>query len=397
MEKIYDLHQQYLRKTQVTFERYLMQKINWNSQLIAIRGPKGVGKTTMILQHIKQVFGQSEKALYVSMDSIAAKSLTIFEIAEYHLRKGGTHLFIDEIHKYNDWSREIKSIYDLYPELNIVFSGSSILQIYKSFADLSRRAVDYDMAGLSLREYLALETRLSLKAYSFDDLLQNHVEIAEEISRQVNVFQYFESYLQHGYYPFYVEDKQDFGLKLENVINTILDVDLPFMLEINVHNIFKMKKLLYLLATELPFQPNVSKLAGSLELNRATLNNYFYYLSEAKLLHLLTDAGKSYSTLSKPEKIYLQNTNLIFAIAGSNINKGTLRELFFLNQVSAQNTVNYSKEGDFKVNTHFTFEIGGPNKDFKQIADLSHSFLAVDDLLIGRGHRIPLWLFGFLY
>jgi uncharacterized protein len=397
MEKIYDLHQQYLRKTQVTFERYLMQKINWNSQLIAIRGPKGVGKTTMILQHIKQVFGQSEKALYVSMDSIAAKSLTIFEIAEYHLRKGGTHLFIDEIHKYNDWSREIKSIYDLYPKLNIVFSGSSILQIYKSFADLSRRAVDYDMAGLSLREYLILETKQSLKAYSFDDILQNHVEIAEEISLQVNVFQYFESYLQHGYYPFYVEDKQDFGLKLENVINTTLDVDLPFMLEINVHNIFKMKKLLYLLATELPFQPNVSKLAGSLELNRATLNNYFYYLSEAKLLHLLTDAGKSYSTLSKPEKIYLQNTNLIFAIAGSNINKGTLRELFFLNQVSAQNTVNYSKEGDFKVNTNFTFEIGGPNKDFKQIADLSPSFLAVDDLLIGRGHRIPLWLFGFLY
>jgi uncharacterized protein len=396
MEKLYDLHHSYLRKTKLSFKRYLMDEINWAGKLIAIKGAKGVGKTTLILQYIKANFTGNE-ALYVSMDSIIAKPYSIFEIAEYHVNRGGTHLFIDEIHKYAEWSREIKTIHDLYPEFHVVFSGSSILQIYKSFADLSRRAVAYNLEGLSFREFLELETGQKFGKITLADLLKNHVQLAENIIEKVNVFKHFDQYLRYGFYPFYLENKQDFNLKLENVVNNTLDIDLPFMLEINVHNIFKMKKLLYILATQLPFQPNVSKLAESLELNRNTLNNYLYYLSESKLLHLLTDSGKSYSALSKPEKIYMQNTNLIYTISGDNVNKGTLRELYFFNQVSAKYTVNYAKKGDFLVENKYLFEVGGSQKTFTQIADIQDSYLAIDDVQIGRMNKIPLWIFGFLY
>jgi uncharacterized protein len=396
MEKLYDLHDSYIRKTKLEYKRYLIDEINWESKLIAIKGPKGVGKTTMILQYIKANFKKNE-ALYVSMDSIIAKPFSIFDIAEFHLNKGGTHLFIDEIHKYNDWSREIKTIHDLYPDFNIVFSGSSILKIYKSFADLSRRAVSYNMEGLSFREFIHFETGIHFDKIELNNLFKNHVSIAENITEQINIFSIFDQYLQYGYYPFYKESKRDFNLKLEQVINNILDVDLPFILEINVHNIFKLKKLLYLLATELPFQPNISKLAGSFELNRNTLNNYLYYLSECKLITLLTDAGKSYSTLSKPEKIFMHNTNLLHALSGHNINKGTVRELFFLNQVSARHAVNFSAKGDFIVDNKYVFEIGGAKKSFTQIADVKESYLAIDEVKIGRGNKIPIWLFGFLY
>lgn len=396
MEKLYDLHHSYLRKTKLSFKRYLMDEINWAGKLIAIKGAKGVGKTTMILQYIKVNFTGNE-ALYVSMDSIIAKPYSIFEIAEFHVNRGGTHLFIDEIHKYAEWSREIKTIHDLYPELHVVFSGSSILQIYKSFADLSRRAVAYVLEGLSFREFLELETGEKFDKIGLADLLKNHMQLAENIIGKVNVFKYFDQYLKYGFYPFYLEDKRDFNQKLENVINNSLDIDLPFMLEINVHNIFKMKKLLYILATQLPFQPNITKLAESLELNRNTLNNYLYYLSESKLLNLLTEAGKSYSALSKPEKIYMQNTNLIYAISADNVNKGTLRELFFLNQVSTKYVVNYAKKGDFLVENKYLFEVGGAQKTFTQIADIQNSYLAIDDVQVGRGNKIPLWLFGFFY
>lgn len=396
MDRLYDIHNSYLRKTKLIFKRYLMHEINWSGKLIAIKGAKGVGKTTMILQYIKEHFKGSD-ALYVTMDSIFTKPFSIFEIAEYHVNRGGTHLFIDEIHKYEDWSREIKSIHDLYPQLHIVFSGSSILQIYKAFADLSRRVVSYELVGLSFREFLELESGEKFNKVPLLDLLQDHISIADSIIQRVSVLKYFDLYLKYGYYPFYLEEKRDFTLKLENVINTSLDVDLPFMLEINVHNIFKLKKFLYILATQGPFQPNISKLAVGLDLNRNTLNNYLYYLSECRLLLLLTESGKSYSTLTKPEKIYMHNTNLIYAISRDQPDKGTLRELYFLNQVSALHMVNSSLKGDFRVDQKYVFEVGGAQKGFSQIADIKNSYLAIDDIQIGRGHKIPLWLFGFLY
>jgi uncharacterized protein len=396
MEQLYDLHDNYIRNTKLSFVRYLSKIINWDAKLIGIKGARGVGKTTMLLQYIKTNF-KTKTALYVSMDSIIAKPFSIFEIATFHINKGGTHLFIDEIHKYHDWSREIKTLHDLYPNFNIVFSGSSILQIYKSYADLSRRVVSYTMEGLSFREFIFFETGILFEKIELKNLLKNHDTIAENIVAQTNILILFQKYLQYGYYPFYKEGIKDYNLKLEQVINNILDVDLPFILEINVHNIFKLKKLLLLLASELPFQPNISKLAGSFELNRNTLNNYLYYLSECKLIALLTDSGKSYSTLSKPEKIFMQNTNLLYALSGNNINKGTVREVFFFNQLSAMHQTNFIKTGDFIVDDKYVFEIGGAKKSFAQIANIKDSYVAIDDVMIGRGHKIPLWMFGFLY
>ncbi|MBK8700693.1 MAG: AAA family ATPase [Saprospiraceae bacterium] len=397
MEKLYDLHQRYLRQTNTGFQRYLLDEVSWNHRLIALKGPKGVGKTTMLLQHILQHFGEGTDALYVSMDSIAIKSFTLFEIAEFHANRGGSHLFLDEIHKYSDWSRELKTIYDLFPELHIVFSGSSMLQIYKSYGDLSRRAITYDLRGLSFREYLILETGEQLEAYNLKSILTDHLELAKSISERVKVFDHFDPYLRFGYYPFYREGTDNYYIKLEQVINTILDVDLPFMVEINAHNIYKMKKLLYMLATSVPFQPNISKLAASLEVNRNTLSNYIHYLHEAGLLQLLLDAGKSYSLLAKPEKIYLQNANLVYVISPEHAQKGTLREMFFFNQVAAKHKVNYSKEGDFLVDEHYTFEVGGHSKNFNQIKRSKNSYLVLDDTIMGYKNKIPLWLFGFLY
>jgi uncharacterized protein len=396
MEQLYEFHEAYIKKTKLSYKRYLLDTINWDAQLIAIKGPKGVGKTTLILQKIKEL-PKTDIPLYISMDSIAVKSYTLFEIASYHIQHGGTHLFIDEIHKYADWSREIKTIYDLYPDLKIVFSGSSILQIYKSYADLSRRVVSYNLEGLSFREFIFFETGQHFESNTLQQIITSHQEIAAEITTKINVLPLFKAYLQYGYYPFYKENKSDFANKLEQVVNNALDVDLPFMLEINVHNIFKLKKLLVWLATELPFQPNISKLAASLELNRNTLNTYLYYLEESKLLQLLQESGKSYSTLTKPEKIFLHNTNLIYAITKNKGNVGTEREIFFFNQLSAKHKVHTSKVGDFMVDEKLIFEVGGAHKTFTQIANTENSYLALDEIAVGNRNKIPLWLFGFLY
>jgi uncharacterized protein len=397
MDKLYVFHHRLVSKTNTKFTRYLKDQVNRESQLIGIKGARGVGKSTLLLQHIKANFAKGDQALYISMDSLAVKPCTLFEIAEHHHNRGGTHLFIDEIHKYVDWSRELKSLYDLYPELRLVFSGSSILQVYNSFGDLSRRAITYDLPGLSFREFVNLETSSSFEPLQLKDILTNHVELAEEMVKHIKVLAYFENYLRYGYYPFYLQSIKDYHLKLENVINTILDVDLPFMLEINVHNIFKLKKLLYILSTSVPFMPNISKLAGSLELNRNTLYNYLYYLSEAKLISLLLDSGKSYSTLAKPEKIYIQNPNLCYTLNNESPNKGSLREAFFFNQLSTTEKINYSSNGDFLVNDNLTFEVGGSGKDYSQNSTIENSFLALDNIQIGVRNKIPLWMFGFLY
>lgn len=397
LEKIYDIHQRFLQQKRPSFQRYLLPLIQWNDRLIAIKGARGVGKTTMILQHIEQKFGENSNALYVSMDNIAVKPYSIFDIAEYHVNRGGTHLFIDEVHKYADWSRELKSIYDLFPELKVVFSGSSMLPIYKPNADLIRRTTTYHLHGLSFREYLIMETGISFDSYTLPFILENHIDLAKEISAKVKVFDYLPSYLKYGYYPFYRDNPDQYVFRLEQVINTILDVDLPHMVEINAVNIFKMKKLLYHLATAVPFQPNISKLAASLEVNRNTLSSYIHYLHEAGLIHLLLDAGKSYSLFSKPEKVFLQNSNLLYAISPENAEKGTLREMFFFNQLSAYHKVNFSPIGDFLIDEKWVFEVGGQPKKFDQIKNTKQSYLAVDDTIFGSKHKIPFWLFGFLY
>jgi uncharacterized protein len=397
MEEVYQEHQKILASYKIEFRRDLLDEIAWNEKMIAIKGARGVGKSTLMIQHIIETFKKSSAVLYISMDNLMLVDKSIWEIAQYHAMQGGTHLFIDEIHKYENWSIELKNIYDRLPQLSVVFSSSSILQIYKGYADLSRRVVDYQLFGLSFREYIQIETKKKFVKYSLEEILENHLTISEAILTEIKPIPLFKSYLAFGYYPFYLQGKNSYYKKLNTITSTILEVDMPYILGINIQNISKIKRLLKIIAGAVPFQPNISKLAESLNITRGTLTQYLYYLEQASLVSLLTLAEKSYSQLTKPEKIFLQNSNLNYAINGSTVNVGTSREQFFYNQLSAIAQVNFSNKGDFSVNEKYTFEIGGEKKDFSQIADIENSYLAIDETEIGFGKKIPLWLFGFLY
>lgn len=398
METIRTEHNQAIQSIDDSlFTRKITEGIGWKERLLFIKGARGIGKTTLILQHIKSTFGFDAKALYVSMDNIALADKSLLEIASFHHNMGGTHLYIDEIHKYENWSLELKNIYDKYKKMHVVVSGSSILDLYKGNADLSRRGVTYILHGLSLREYINIETKNNIATFTLEELLNNHLSIADNITKQINPLQYFNTYLTYGYYPFYLEGVKYFHQKLNAAINQIIEVDIPRLHKIEVSNINKVKKLLYYIATSVPFQPNSSKLAQSLEISRQTLNIYLNYMEESQMLQLLWSSNKSYSMISKPDKIYLQNPNLCYLVPSATINIGNERETFFMNQVAALHKVNTSKNGDFLVNDQYTFEIGGRKKGYKQIADLPDSYVAIDNQLIGVGHKIPLWLFGFLY
>lgn len=396
MEELRKEHELILNTFESSFKRDVQHEIDWNERLLFIKGARGIGKTTLILQHIKDTFGYNTNALFVTMDSIYMANKRIIDIAKDHYTMGGTHLFIDEIHKYENWSQELKNIYDIYRKLKVVVSGSSILDLYKGNADLSRRGVTINIEGLSLREYINIETGLSLEGYTLDDILKNHINIAANILEAINPMVYFKPYLVHGYYPFYLEGVKFFHQKLNVAINQSAEMDIPRLFKLEMSNISKIRKLLYIIATSVPFQPNTTKLAQSLDLSRQTLNTYMRYLHEAKVLQLLWDGSRSYSLISKPEKIYLNNTNICHMFPQGVANLGNVRETFFMNQVSVKHSVNSAKQGDFLVDDKYIFEVGGENKNFKQIAGLKNSYLAIDNELLGTGNKIPLWLFGFL-
>jgi uncharacterized protein len=393
------IHQTYFANKKSSFDRKLMTEIDWQQRLIGIKGARGVGKSTALLNYINQTFGRSEKALYITMDYIGLEDANLIEIAELHRQHGGTHLFIDEIHKSNNWSLALKNINDMMQNLHVVFTSSSILEIYNAEADLSRRAVVYDMHGLSFREYLQIETKQSIDIITLDALLQNHTAIADTIlKKDILPLKHFKNYLQYGYYPYYLEGVKSFFIKLKNVINISIDVDLVQIKTVDISNIRKLRKLLVVLAGEVPFEPNITKLAEHLGITKQTTLLYLSYLQSAELIIQLHENVKAYKLLSKPDKIYLQNTNLVYSLGLKSMqNEGNIRETFFANQLKATQTVNSSKFGDFLVNEKYIFEIGGRGKSFKQIADMDNAYLAVDDTEIGTGNRIPLWMFGLLY
>jgi uncharacterized protein len=397
MSSIYSHHQKLITELKSEFRRDLIDQIDWNEKMLALKGSRGVGKTTLLLQHIKETFKTDAQALYISMDSIYLAGSSIYDIADYHAKHGGTHLFVDEIHKYANWSIELKNIYDNISTLKVVFSSSSILQIYKGYADLSRRVVDYHLHGLSLREFIQIETKSILPKYTFAEIITNHAAITKHLHQTCRPLTFYKNYLQHGYFPFYLQGKKAYYQKLQNILNITLEVDLPYCLDINIHNVSKLKRLISIIASALPFQPNITKLAESLEITRATVTQYLYYLEQAEIINLLNVFTKTYTKLTKPEKIFLQNTNLAYAIQTSAVNIGTSRELFFFNQLKSTEKVHFAAKGDFLINEKYTFEIGGPTKSFQQIADVADSFLAVDETELGTGNKIPLWLFGFLY
>ncbi|MBW6481650.1 MAG: AAA family ATPase [Vicingaceae bacterium] len=389
MQRLIDTQNRIIQQANSSLKRYLYQQINWKNRLIAITGQRGTGKTTLLIQRIKEAENRADY-LYISADSLFIYKLSLFEIALNFSNNGGKYLFIDEIHKYANWSGEIKHIYDSIPDLNIVFTGSSILDIMKGYGDLSRRAVHYKLQGMSFREYLLFETNTNFPTFTLNEIVNHQVKI--EIDKPLF---HFHNYLEKGFYPFYKEE--DFELKLMNVINTVLEVDLVQYLELKPSTIAKLKKLLQIISESVPFKPNVSKIADLTEISRSLLPDYFNYLERAGLITLVQSSTKGVQALGKPEKIYLNNTNLCATLVGNNsANIGNNRETFFASQLTAFHQLTIPKKGDFFID-NITFEIGGKNKSNSQILNTDNSYLVKDDIVVGYQNIIPLWLFGFLY
>lgn len=398
MEELHEKFIQRLRYIPTEFVRSMMHKINWNARFIGIKGARGIGKTTLVFQYIKMhLADELEHTLYASLDSLWFSTNTLSSLIATFEKKGGKYLFLDEVHKYPNWAQELKNAYDEYPQLKIVFTGSSALEILNARADLSRRAIVYEMQGFSFREYLCVETGILFDVYSIEETFANHLTIAQHITSKIKPLQYFEQYLKSGYYPFYREQPELYHHRLAEVINMILEIELPLLRGIENAYIIKLKQLLVVIATSVPFIPNVSKLSEKIQINRSTLLAYLHYLDEIRLTNNLFRETKGISKLQKPMKIYLENTNLIYNLAPNNANEGNLRETFFRNQVGFSNSVQYTEKGDFLVNEIHTIEIGGKSKTKKQIKDLPNSYVVADEIEIGFQDKIPLWLFGFLY
>ncbi len=384
-------------QTATSFHRYLYDKVNWGSRLIAIKGARGVGKTTMMLQSIKERFAEHpERALYVSMDNLWFANHSLTEVVEYHYTHGGTHLFIDEVHKYPLWQTLIKNIYDEYPDLNVVFTGSSMLKIDNSKADLSRRMSDYTLNGLSFREFLSFEAGIEVPVIAIEDLLKNHVRIAMQLASRIKILPLFETYLEHGYYPFYKEEMDGFDERLKRIVYAVLNEDVPALEDITYPTVQKLQRMLMILAERVPQTPKMNELYAILETTREQGLKMLGLLQRAALLQLLSTETREFHHLLKPDKIYLNNPNLMYALT-NHPDKGTLRETFFVNQLSTVADVSYPRKGDFLIDHKYLFEVGGKNKTFDQIKDLPDSFLALDNVETGYGDRIPLWMFGLLY
>ena len=398
MTDLFEKYQKKLQNTSTVFVRSIIDDINWDARLIGIKGARGVGKTTLLLQYMKLHFSNElEKSLYVSLDSVAFSNRNLVDLADEFVKKGGNYLFLDEVHKYANWAQELKNIYDDYPELKVVFTGSSLLEILNARADLSRRALIYHMQGLSFREYLTLETGKSFERLSLEQLLENHIAAATFINTQIKPFQYFEAYLKHGYYPFYSEQPENYAQRLEEIINMMLDIELPLLRGVDLGYIHKVKQLLAIISESVPFIPNVSNLSAKMGINRATLLNYLHYLEEVGVTFHLYKTAIGNSKLQKPSKIYLENTNLKHVLSPSKANTGTVRETFFANQLGNKHQLTYHETADFFVDEKYTFEIGGKDKSGKQIKKLEHAYIVSDTIEYGYQNRIPLWLFGFLY
>lgn len=378
--------------------RPLLASIDWHDRLIAILGARGTGKTTLLLQRLKTEYGLGKEALYITMDDIYFTTHLLSDLAIEFRQQGGEILFIDEVHKYPNWAKEIKNIYDFYKDLKIVFTGSSIIDINRQNADLSRRVVAYEMPGLSYREFLQFTGVGCFDTLKLNDLLLNHVAIANELVLKFKPLQYFNDYLKHGYYPFFMENINTYPIRVERVVRLIIEEDLQFIAGFNPHHSRKIYQLMSILATNVPFKPNITSLSEKTGIHRNMIVEYLYYLNKARLINILSTEGRSISILQKPDKIFLENTNLLYAIAPDNIDKGSLRESFFMNQLSnTKHLLTLPKTGDFLVDDKFTFEVGGKNKTTKQIQKLDEAYIAMDQLETGVNNKIPLWLFGFLY
>ena len=383
----------------VDYIRNRVKIIDWNDRLLGLLGARGTGKTTLMLQHLKLANTDSKASLYLTMDELAFTEIRLTEVAEAFRNAGGKLLVLDEVHKYPTWSVEVKNIHDTYKDLKIIFSGSSVIDILRQKADLSRRAIIYQIPGLSYREYLGILGIANLSPLHLKDIVKNHVKLSLEIVRNgFRPLQYFEEYLRTGYYPYFLEGKTNYPQRLQQVVKHVLETDMQFIAPLDPQNIRKIHQLLFILASNVPFKPNISKLSERIGLHRNTLIQYLHHLEQAKLINNLSVTGKSISTLQKPDKIYLENTNLHYALAYEKLDRGSLREAFFFNQLSnAGHELSLPKQGDFKVDDYWTFEIGGRDKSNRQLQGVENAFIASDDIESGALNKIPLWMFGLLY
>lgn len=397
MERLYNISAKLADNAPKGFERYLINDLAWDQKLIGISGARGSGKTILLLQQLSKLLAEGKKALFVSLDDIYFSNNPLLYFAEEFVKNGGEYLFLDEIHKYKNWSQELKNIYDSIPNIKVIFTSSSALEIYKGSHDLSRRALMYNMQGLSFREFLELKYNIITPIISLEDILSNHESKAMEINKLFKVFPYFKEYLEIGYYPFFMDVGENYLRQLQITVNTVLEVDLPAIHNIDFNSIIKLKKLIYIISRIVPYKPNIEKLAKQIETTRPTLLKYLYYLDKAQIIKWLNSSTIGINYLNKPNKLFLGNTNLAYAFSEDNSNKGNVRETFFLNQLSQSHKVTYPKQGDFIVDNKFLFEIGGKNKDYKQIEGIENSYIAADDIEHGFGNKIPLWLFGFMY
>ena len=397
MERLFKTYGRLLAETDLSFTRYLYKDINWTNRLIVIKGAKGVGKTTMLLQHIKRCFPDAQRALYASADHIWFSTHSILDLAEYHYSHGGTHLFLDEVHKYKGWEQEIKNIYDSYPNLHVVVTGSSMLKLDQSLiADLSRRHRLYTMEGLSFREYMKLEGIADLPVLPLEKLFDNHFSLASEITSDVKVLQHFERYVQFGYYPFYREEGDGFADRLQQVIDTIVSSEIPAVSNIEYDSVYKTKQLLGVLAESTPYTLNVSSLCNTLQSSRNNVLKLLDLMDRAALVRRLYAVESGMKMLTKPEKILFYNTNLMYCLT-PHADAGTMRETFLASQIGAAHALCMPNQGDFVVDGKWLLEVGGKKKGFSQIKDIKDSFVVSDNMDVGFGNKIPLWLFGLLY
>ncbi|WP_121967136.1 ATP-binding protein [Myroides sp. N17-2] len=396
MEELLLEFQTKIARVSLEIQRYLVHQIDLNNRLISIKGARGAGKTTILLQ-VAKLHLPLQSTLYISLDHIYFYDNKLYDLAKQFVLYGGTHLLLDEVHKYQNWSRELKLIYDNFPELNVIFTSSSMLEIYKSESDLSRRAVTYYLKELSFREFISFETNTVYPTYSMATILEQHNAITTTLLEDIKPLPLFEKYLRIGAYPYYKENENLYNQKLLNTINLLIEIDINAVENLTYDTLVRLKKLLITIASSAPFTPNITKLSEKVGVSRNTLIQCIKILERAGLINELYKDTSGIGVLTKPEKIYLNNSNLMYALAKDNTNIGNVRETFFLNQFKGLHEVNLSEVADFIIDKTYTFEIGGKNKGKKQIQNTENAYIAKDNIEIGIGNIIPVWLFGFMY
>jgi len=400
MDQLQTLFEKFYRKEDqlsLAFIRSLAHNIDWNNRLIGIKGARGAGKTTLLLQHARRHLPANGQTLYISLDDLYFTGNKLYDLADSFWKQGGKYLLLDEVHRYPNWSQEVKNIYDDFAGMAIIFTGSSIIHLNQGRSDLSRRAVMYELPGLSFREFLQVTTANDFPRITLPQLLEDHVNLARHISGKIRPGEHFKKYLQYGYYPYFLENEKTYSQKLAETVSLALNSDLPAIHPLSYASIEKIRLLLHIVAESVPFKPNISKLSEHVGVNRHTLISFLRYLEDMRIIRGLYASGQGMTLMQKPEKIYLHHPNLSFALSSvSGVDTGNLRESFFINQAGTTATVAYAEEGDFIIGNH-VFEVGGRSKQRRQIKHLENAWVAADDIEVGHQNKIPLWLFGFFY